>query len=394
MKTELSRRLVRKTSIAGAIFGAALTGATWAQQPADGQNNSADAAREKAKEKISAARDTQKEARQGIQDAREGGRDSNRDDRQTTRNTREEGRDKAGEAREGKRDEVRNTREEVRDTVRESRQTTRDTREAVGDTARDERQNIRDARRDIRSARREFVTSRIRSGDLGLWLRNMAGGLTVSDVSGKGAISQSGLKEGDEIVSVNGHPVTSERDFVDQLFANHDNAQPAQVVVKRNGQQQTISIQTKAFVEEHLASNNQLHDFGLILDESDAAHVKVHAVVPRSPAFYAGLKSGDQITGFNGQRINVIKDLVQSIAGTAQKTANLEVNRNNQKRQLEIDIPDENAGDESRTALRPTLPQPGAAAPQPQGANNFRAPSTANPQRPATQQPRPNNPPR
>src|SRR5262245_13924343 len=73
-----------------------------------------------------------------------------------------------------------------------------------------DRQTIREARRDLRAARREFIASRIRSGDLGLWLRRAGGGLTVSDLANRGAIAQSGLKEGDEIISVNGQPVPTE----------------------------------------------------------------------------------------------------------------------------------------------------------------------------------------
>ena len=49
----------------------------------------------------------------------------------------------------------------------------------------------------------------------------------------------------------------------------------------RNGQQQTVSINTKPFVEEHLNSDSSLHDLGLVLDESDPNHVKVQTVMPR-----------------------------------------------------------------------------------------------------------------
>jgi len=269
----------------------------------------------------------------------------------------------ARETKQGARETTRDAREGARETARDDRQTTRDTRAEARDTVRDNRQTIREARRDVRVARREFIASRIRSGDLGLWLRRAAsgGGLTVSDVSNRGAISQTGLKEGDEIISVNGQPVSSEREFVDQLFANQGSNQPVQVVIKRNGQQQTISLQPKAFVDEHLANDDRLHEYGIILDENNPDHPKVKAVVPQSPAFYAGLRSGDQITGFRGQRIAAVKDLVQSIINAAGGSAQMEVNRNNQTRQLDIEIPDEHEGDQPRTALRPNIPEPNAA---------------------------------
>jgi len=370
MKTDVRKRFGRLVLASIAAFLAtALVGGAWGQAPPT-SSGSAEAAREKAKEKIQSAQETKQGAREEIRDAREGARDTAREDRRDTRNTREAAGDKIRDAREG-----------VRDTAREDRQTTRDAREGTRDTVRDDRQVVREARRDGIAARREFIAQRIRSGDFGLFLRRMAGGLQVSDIANRGAIMQSGLKEGDEIVSVNGKPVTSEREFVDTLFVDHESNKAAQVVIKRNGQQQTIAIQTRPFVDEHLASDNRLHDFGLMLDESDPSHVKVQAVVPRSPAFYAGVRSGDQITGFNGQRINAVKDLVQTIASLTGNTTSVEIKRNNQPRQLDIDVPDEHQGDQTRTALKPALPSPIAAPPaQPTQPNSgTRTPPTTQP---------------
>ncbi|HMC09684.1 MAG TPA: PDZ domain-containing protein [Pirellulaceae bacterium] len=367
MKTDVRKRFGRIVfaSIA-ALLATALVGGAWGQAP-PASSGTAEAAREKAKETIQSAQETKQGAREEIRDAREGARDTAREDRRDTRNTREAAGDKVRDAREQAGDKIRDAREGARDTAREDRQTTRDAREGGRDTVRDDRQVVRQARREGIAARREFIAERIRSGDFGLFLRRMAGGLQVSDIANRGAIMQSGLKEGDEIVSVNGKPVTSEREFVDTLFADHESNKAAQVVIKRNGQQQTIAIQTKPFVDEHLASDNRLHDFGLILDESDPSHVKVQAVTPRSPAFYAGMRSGDQITGFNGQRINAVKDLISTIGNLVGNTTSVEIKRNNQPRQLDIEVPDEHAGDQTRTALKPALPSPIAAPPaQPQ----------------------------
>src|SRR5207248_10205587 len=241
--------------------------------------------------------------------------------------------DAARETKRGARETTRDVREDARGTVREDRATSRDARADARGTVRDDRASIREARRDVRAARREFIASRIRSGDFGLWLRRAAGGgLAVSDVNNRGAIAQSGLKEGDEILSVNGQPVSSEREFVDKLFADHNNNQLAEVNIRRNGQEQTISMPTKAFVEEHLANNeDRLHEYGIILDENSTDHPRVKAVVPQSPAFYAGVRSGDQITAFRGQRIEAVKDLVQSIINAASGLNQMTVNRNNQQ---------------------------------------------------------------
>jgi len=345
MKTSLFQTLKRIALTCGAaLISATLVGAAPAQDDPNAPNR--EAARDAAKAKVEAARETKQEARGEIRDGREGARDTAREDRQTTRNAREEGRDTVGE----------------------------------------ERQTIRDARRDVRGARREFIASRIRSGDLGLFVRRMTDGLTVTDVASSGAISQSGLKEGDEIVSINGQAVTTEREFVDQLFGNQQANQPAQVIVKRNGKQMTLAVQTKPFIDEHLNSDDRLHDYGLILDQSDPNHVKVQAVMPRSPAFYAGVKSGDQITGVSGQRITRLADFIKQLAAANTSTAQLDVNRNNQQRQLEIDVPGHYQAEQPRTALRPNLQDPNATGQQRPAPGAARTPADAQPR--LTPQPR------
>ncbi|HEY2411139.1 MAG TPA: PDZ domain-containing protein [Pirellulaceae bacterium] len=401
MKTTLFS-FARKGLASGAILLAAGWSGAAAQDPSGNNQNpsgqdpsgtSRQEARDTAKEKTDAAKAQKQGAREEIRDAREGARDTARDDRQTTRNAKEGARDDVRGARVEKRDAVYDAREGGRDTARDDRQTTRDAREGARDTVGDERRTIRDARRDVREARREFIASRIRSGDLGLWFRRMTDGLAVSDIARSGAISQSGLKEGDTIVSVNGQTVSSERGFVDQLFAGHDNNKPAQVVVKRNGQEQMLWVQTKPFVDEHLNSDDRLRDFGLILDQENPNHVKVQAVIPQSPAFYAGVKGGDVITGIGGQRVAQLADFIKSLAGANNSTAQLDVNRNNQQRQLEIEVPDP-FQNQARTALRPNFDANGAQQPaQQQPAATNTTPNNGS-RVPANTQPRLINPPR
>jgi hypothetical protein len=305
------------------------------------QRESAKTAREDARDERHATRETARDTREANQDTRQGARETIRDNRQSNQDIREG----------------------ARDATRENRQGVRDSREGTRETVRDDRGEVREARRDLRGSRREFRAERVRSGDLGLWIRNAANRLLVSDVAGRGAIAQSGLKEGDQIVSVNGQHVATEREFIDRLFANQDHSQPVPVVVSRNGQQQTIQITPKTFVDEYMVSDaNSLHEYGIIVDDSVPDHLRVQAVVPRSPAYYAGVRSGDQITSFRGQRIGAIADLVRGIVNAAGTTAPLQVNRNNQSRDLDIDIPANSSQDEPRTALRPNFDQPAAPA--------------------------------
>jgi hypothetical protein len=353
-----------------------------ARDAAAGARDSAQAARE-------VARDTARDTRQASQETRENTREGNRDTRQGSQELRQDARGTARDNRQGNQD----NRGTARDTVRDNRDATRDTREGARDVAQDSRENVRDARRDVRESRREFRAERIRSGDLGLWLRQAANRLLISDVASSGAITKAGLKEGDQIISVNGQHVATEREFVDRLFASQDNDQPVPVVISRNGKQETIQIQPKTFVDEYMVGDtNSLHQYGIIIDDSVPDHLKVKAVVPRSPAFYAGVRSGDEITGLRGERIKQIADLVRGLASSVGSSTQLDVNRNNQTRQLDIEIPDENAG-EARTALKPNLDRPGASpSSQPLTPPPARQPQNVNPQNPGGTQPRLNPP--
>jgi len=261
-------------------------------------------------------------------------------------------------------------------------------RQELQATRQDARDTIQQARRDLRDERRQFRTDRLRAGDIGLWLRRTANRLTVADVNRRGTIGQAGLQEGDEIVSVNGQHVNSEREFIDALFANHQSNQPAKIVVNRHGQQQTVSINPNVLVDEHLSSSNRLHEYGIILDDTNPDRLLVQAVVPRSPAFYAGLRRGDQITGVRGQRITALAGLIRSLANNAGQTTPIDVNRNDQQRQLDIEVPSD-ASAETRTAQRPAPPHtapntpPNAAPPRqpPQPAQGQPTPPQPNPQR-------------
>src|SRR5262245_17819664 len=325
MKTNVRKPFARIVFASGtAYLAAVLAGVAWGQG-SQGQS-SAEAARQSRNEKIDAAKDKIQAARDSAQEARQDSRGTAREDRRDIRDARETAGDRFGQAR-----------QDARGEVRDDRQATRDARESARDNARDDRQQIREARREVRQARREFIADRIRSGDFGLFFRRLADRLQVSDVAGSGAIAQSGLKEGDEVISVNGKPIHSEREFVDTMFADRESNRPAQVVIMRHGQQQTLSINSKPFVDEHLNSDNSLHDFGLVLDESDPTHLRVQTVIPRSPAFYGGMKPGDLITRFNGERINAVKDLVQSIANLAGNTTSVEIRRNGGSRSLDVE---------------------------------------------------------
>jgi len=60
----------------------------------------------------------------------------------------------------------------------------------------------------------------------------------ISDVSTRGPIARLGFHEGDRIVSVNGHRVAAEAEFIDCLLSGPGDR--VEVIVTRDGRNETI----------------------------------------------------------------------------------------------------------------------------------------------------------
>jgi serine protease Do len=79
---------------------------------------------------------------------------------------------------------------------------------------------------------------------------------------------------------------------------------------------------------------------GTYFGAPDAEGVLVRDVNAGSPAEKAGLKAGDVITAFNGERVHSLGDLRQKLAAKKDdKVAKLEVLRNKSKVTLSVDLP-------------------------------------------------------
>ena len=108
-----------------------------------------------------------------------------------------------------------------------------------------------------------------------------------------------GFRDGDRIVSVSGHPVVSERQFIDFLLT--DTVNPVQVVVFRNGRNQAIVVDPTVLTQQNFAEAEPLEEFGIVLDDRFNDRIVVWRVLPGTPAFYAGFHPGDVISTLRGQ---------------------------------------------------------------------------------------------
>jgi vacuolar-type H+-ATPase subunit H len=325
----------------------------------DAAKNAQDTAKDVTKDATKAAQDATKDAQNTTRDVTKKAREAGRDARDTARDTSDDVRDVT-------RDATRSAREAGRDARDTARDATDDVRDATRDTTRDARDTVRDATRDrdsidararVRTQGSATVGGRgnYRGADLGIWFdRSSRDSLIIADVAADAALSSIGFREGDRIVSVAGQNVVTEADFMRYLFSNNVRGR-TNVIVLRDGQQQTLYVDPSVLDQRMTTIQVEpLEVFGIIPDDRYDDRVVVWRVIPRSPAFYAGIRAGDIITSFANRPISNLRAFVQLALQTRAGSIPLQVTRNGRTRMIEADYPDVQVSDR-RTTFRQNL---------------------------------------
>ncbi|HWW17541.1 MAG TPA: PDZ domain-containing protein [Candidatus Saccharimonadales bacterium] len=208
-------------------------------------------------------------------------------------------------------------------------------------------------------------------------------GVVVAGVTKDSPAAKAGLKENDVITEVNGQRVEGEAQFR-RMIHEIPAGRSAQLTVWRDGRSQTLSATLGKTEERHNTWMNATPgtfafrmpdvqipempsmDFGgemallpggrprLGIDAEDIGGqlgsffgapdgegILVRSVNSGSPAEKAGLKAGDVITTFNGDRVRSLGDLRQKLAGQNDaKTAKIGVLRNKAEVSLTVELPE------------------------------------------------------
>jgi hypothetical protein len=178
----------------------------------------------------------------------------------------------------------------------------------------------------------------MRGPDLGLWFnRSTRDGLVITDVATRGPIARFGFRESDRIVSVNGQRIVGEADFINDLFAANVDRVP--VIVLRDGREETIFVEPGLLTENYVQVD-PLEQFGVVLDDRYNDRIVVWRVIPRSPAYYAGVREGDVISTLSGRPYSTRTEFETGVRDLRSGEANLQVRRGDRNRDLTVDVPE------------------------------------------------------
>jgi S1-C subfamily serine protease len=128
---------------------------------------------------------------------------------------------------------------------------------------------------------------------------------TIQYLDPTGLYYQSGLRQGDVILSSNGQPIQTQADF--ERLAAVNPGEPLPLIVRRNGKEEPIEVRPRQIPggRAHLGVRFDL-------DAHNAAMIS--SVIPGSPAEAAGLRPGDIITVINGEPITSYEQVMQFLA--------------------------------------------------------------------------------
>jgi len=185
-----------------------------------------------------------------------------------------------------------------------------------------------------------FRVADVRSLDLGLWFdRSVRDGLVISDIGTRGVITKLGFRPGDRIVSVNGQRIVREPDFLKYVFADDVRDKQVKVIVTRDGREEVVVLEPKLLVDEYVhVDNDPLEHFGVVLDDRYPDRLVVWRVLPRSPAYYAGVRPGDTIVSFRGEQPPGVNEFITLVQRTEPGPVQFEVLRDQRVRKMEADL--------------------------------------------------------
>jgi serine protease Do len=172
---------------------------------------------------------------------------------------------------------------------------------------------------------------------------NQAGGALVSEISPDAPAAHAGLKRGDVILELNGHPVDSAQDLRLRISQTAPGTS-VKLGVSRDGKMQDFNVTLGELPPDKTAQEGPGESSGGGLEGVDVQNlsadiaqqlqlrpgtrgVVVTSVDPASAAAAAGLSRGDVIQEVNHKPVTSIEEYKQALAATGKKSVLLLVNQ-------------------------------------------------------------------
>lgn len=157
----------------------------------------------------------------------------------------------------------------------------------------------------------------VKRGRLGIAMSNATGidGAQIAEVEANSPAAQAGLRKGDVVTALNGHPVRGSAELRARLGVVPA-GETVELKVQRGNQSQIIKARI-AEVEKQKAGGQSVPELaGASLAEIERGKnraVGVAAVESGSPAFQHGIRAGDIIIGVNQRRVSNVQELSKAL---------------------------------------------------------------------------------
>jgi serine protease Do len=173
-------------------------------------------------------------------------------------------------------------------------------------------------------------------------------GALISTVEPKSPSERAGLKPGDVITGVNGHPIEESFDLP-TVIAEIPPGSEAHIDIWRDHKSRQVEVKTVLLDDEPAqAARNENDDSGgklgiavrpLDAKEQQELHTRGRLVVEdvSGPALAAGLQAGDVVLGVNGSGVASVADLKREVARAGHNVALL-IQREDQQIYVPVDI--------------------------------------------------------
>jgi len=173
----------------------------------------------------------------------------------------------------------------------------------------------------------------VKRGRLGIAMQPPVGvneGAQIAEVEANSPAAAAGLRKGDIVTALNGHPVRGPAELRARLGVVPA-GETVELKIQRGKETQVVKARVAEIEKGQAAGGQSLPELsGAALTEVERRGlpgknraVGVTAVEPASPAFTHGIRPGDVIIGVNQRRVTSVQDLGKALRGSGRLALNV-----------------------------------------------------------------------